>query len=132
MTQPDNPPNQDPNYKDPPQYYQPAQQPVQPQQVIVQNYHPDSNLAKRKSYEVAYVITLLLYSLGWIPGFITNIVLMNEAKRMETIAGQSLPGTGFLIVTFWINLILVILGVLFLIIAIVLSIAGVAIFSALE
>ena len=89
-------------------------------------------MAKMKSYEIAYVLTGLLYCLFWIPGFIVNIVMMNEGRRMEKIAGQALPGVGFLVIMFWLNIIAIILGVLFLIIILIAGAAGFALLDGLD
>ncbi len=85
--------------------------------------------AQRKSYEIPFVVVLLLYWLGWVPGFVVNILMMNEGKRMEEIAGRSLPGVGFLVATFWINIVAAVLAVFFVIGALILTAAGVTMFG---
>lgn len=63
------------------------------------NLSSDSNLrtaAKLKGYTGAAVLTFVLYWLFWLPGFIVNWMYYLEAKRMEKIAGESLPGVGCL------------------------------------
>ncbi len=112
---------QQPQYP-PPQY---PRQPAQP--AYYSGGGPEQAMARMHSYEIAYVLILFLYGLFWLPGFIVNIVVMSEGRRMEKLAGQSLPGVGFLVVTFWINIILLILGVLFLLIILIAGVAAVPI-----
>ena len=72
-------------------------------------------IARTKSYTGTAILALVLYWLFWPAGFIVNYIYMQEAKRMERVAGQSLPGQGCLIALFWFNLLslaLVIGGIL--------------------
>jgi hypothetical protein len=48
--------------------------------------------ARMKSYTAHVVVVLVLYLFLFIPGLIANVIFHNEGKRMEAIAGQSLPG----------------------------------------
>jgi hypothetical protein len=68
--------------------------------------------ARMKSYTGSAVLVFFLYWLFWFPGLIVNYVYLNEAKRMEKVAGQSLPGTGCLIAMLWLNIIGFVIGVL--------------------
>ena len=58
-------------------------------------------VARTKSYTGAAVLTFVLYWLLWLPGFIVNVIYYREAKRMERVAGQNLPGVGCLSIMFW-------------------------------
>jgi hypothetical protein len=58
-------------------------------------------MARMQSYTGKAVLTLILYMFLWIPGLIANILFVNEANRMQRIAGQSLPGVGFLKFLLW-------------------------------
>lgn len=62
--------------------------------------------ARSKSYITAAVLTLILYFLLWIPGLIANIMYLTEARRMQGIAGQSLPGVGCLWILLLLNVVL--------------------------
>jgi hypothetical protein len=73
----------------------------------------DRAAARMKSYTGSAVIVFILYWLFWIPGLIVNWMYYNEAKRMEQIAGHSLPGVGCLTLMLWLNVVGVVLGVLF-------------------
>ena len=73
---------------------------------------PERLMARMKSYTGSAVLTFFLYLLFWFPGLIVNFVYLNEAKRMEKVAGQSLPGTGCLSVMLWLNIIGFALGIL--------------------
>ena len=68
--------------------------------------------ARMKSYTGPAVIVFILYWLFWLPGLIVNFMYYNEAKRMERIAGQSLPGVGCLSALLWLNVVGIVLGVL--------------------
>ena len=69
--------------------------------------------ARMKSYTGSAVLVFVLYWLFWFPGLIVNFIFMQEAKRTEKIAGRSLPGTGCLVLMFWLNIIFMGLAVLF-------------------
>lgn len=45
-----------------------------------------------KDYTNAAVIVLILYFVLWLPGLIANQIYLNQAKQMEALAGQELPG----------------------------------------
>ena len=68
--------------------------------------------ARMKSYTGSAVLTFILYWLFWLPGLIVNYMFYSEAKRMEKIAGQSLPGVGRLSVMLWLNAIVLVLALL--------------------
>ncbi len=68
------------------------------------------DMARMKSYTGSAVLVLILYLVFWLPGFIVNIIFMNEAKKMEKVAGQGLPGTGCLVFLFWFNIVGIIIG----------------------
>lgn len=48
--------------------------------------------AQTKSYTGALVAVIILYFLLFVPGLIANVLFYNDGKRMEQIAGVSLPG----------------------------------------
>lgn len=83
---------------------------------------PQVAQARMQSYTSKAVIALVLYFVLWIPGLIANILFYSEAKRMERIAGNSLPGAGCL---FW-QLVIVGAGfaVMFLFIVVILGAAA--------
>lgn len=55
-------------------------------------YSPeDVRAARRMSYTGKAVAALLLGFLLWVPGLIATVMFYNEARRTESIAGQSLP-----------------------------------------
>lgn len=72
------------------------------------NYYNDMQkaMATTKSYVGAAIVTFVAYLFFWIPGIIFNIMYINDAKRMQKIAGRSLPGTGCLWILLFINLII--------------------------
>lgn len=59
-------------------------------------------MASSKSYVGAAIITFIASGFFWIPGLIFNLMYLNEAKKMQKVAGHSLPGVGCL----WIMLVL--------------------------
>lgn len=61
-------------------------------------------LARSKSFTGKAVATLVLYIVLWFPGLVANVLFLNEAKRTQEIAGQSLPGVGCLTWLLWLNL----------------------------
>jgi len=67
--------------------------------------------ARMQSYTGKAVLALILYWIFWLPGLIANIMFYQEAKRMEKIAGQSLPGVGCLTILLALNVIGLVLGV---------------------
>lgn len=67
--------------------------------------------ARMKSYTGSAVLVFFLYLLFWVPGFVVNYMYLDEAQKMEKIAGQSLPGTGCLHIMFWLNIIGIVLGI---------------------
>jgi hypothetical protein len=70
-------------------------------------------MAKTKSYTGAAVLVFILYWVFWLPGFIVNLIYYNEAKKMEKVAGQSLPGMGCLTIQLALGIIGLILAVVF-------------------
>jgi len=52
--------------------------------------------ARMKSYTDKAVFAIILYLFLFIPGMIANEIWYQEGRRMEQIAGQSLPGVGTL------------------------------------
>jgi len=75
--------------------------------------------ARMKSYTGSAVLVFFLYWLFYLPGLIVNYMYLQEAKRMEKVAGKSLPGTGCLSVMLWVNVIAIVLGVLIAIITVI-------------
>jgi hypothetical protein len=71
-------------------------------------------LARSKSYIAPAVLVGYLYTLFYLPGLIVNILYLNEAKHMEQVAGEKLPGTGCLATLMWAGL-LVAAGVILLV-----------------
>jgi hypothetical protein len=53
--------------------------------------------ARLKSYTGSAVLVFFLYLLFYIPGLIVNVMYYREAKRMQRMAGQGLPGVGCLL-----------------------------------
>ncbi len=72
----------------------------------------ERTIARMKSYVLPAVFVLFLYTLGWVPGFIVNLLYYNDAKRMERIAGEGLPGSGCLSLLLWANVAVVVLAIL--------------------
>ena len=60
------------------------------------SYEIERLLARQKSYTYACVVTMLLYCFLWVPGLIANFLFLKEAERMEVLAGEPLPGAGWL------------------------------------
>lgn len=67
--------------------------------------------ARTKSYTGTAVLAFFLYWILWPAGLIVNWVYLREAKRMERIAGESLPGQGCLAIMLWANIVLFTLSV---------------------
>jgi len=72
----------------------------------------EQTAARMKSYTGSAVLVFILYLVFWLPGFIVNLMFYNEAKRMQRIAGQGLPGVGCISVMLWLNVIAIVLGIL--------------------
>lgn len=68
-------------------------------------------LAATKSYTTSAVIVFFLYLLFWLPGYLFNIVYYNDARRSQALAGESLPGGGCLAAMFYLNTVLLALGI---------------------
>jgi hypothetical protein len=68
--------------------------------------------ARLPSFTTKAVAVLALYWMFWIPGFIANVVFHNEARRMERIAGERLPGSGCLATMLWLNIVLLAIGLI--------------------
>ncbi|MCZ7665839.1 MAG: hypothetical protein M5U34_00680 [Chloroflexi bacterium] len=64
---------------------------------------------------------LFLYWFFFLPGLIVNFIYYHEANKMQKIAGKSLPGQGCLGFMLWLNVIVIVIGVVGLVI---LGIAG--------
>lgn len=69
------------------------------------NHNLDRAVARSKSYVGIAFLVLFLYSLGWLPGFIANWLYLREVRKMEGLAGESLTGTGCLVIMFWLNIV---------------------------
>ncbi|HEY4668355.1 MAG TPA: hypothetical protein VIH05_01120 [Tepidiformaceae bacterium] len=52
--------------------------------------------ARLKSYTGQAIVALVVYFIFWPVGLVLNLVWRSEAKRMERVAGTSLPGVGCL------------------------------------
>jgi hypothetical protein len=60
-------------------------------------YVPDlSENARLKSYTWHALAVALLYLVFFLPGLFANILFLQEARRMEKLAGEPLPGVGVL------------------------------------
>ena len=53
-------------------------------------------MARLKSYTEAAVIVFILYLFLFVPGLVANYLFLKDAGRMELLAGEELPGVGFL------------------------------------
>jgi len=71
--------------------------------------------AATRSYTTPAIITLVLYFVMWLPGFIANVVYWREATNIERISGRSPEGKGCLTVMLWVFSIIPFLFVLILI-----------------
>ena len=60
------------------------------------------DIARLKSYTGSAVLTFILYLFLFFPGLIANWLFYNDAKRMEDIAGESLPGVGCLTIQLYV------------------------------
>jgi hypothetical protein len=81
--------------------------------------------ARMKSYTGSAVLVFFLYWLLYFPGLIVNYLYYQEAKKMERLAGQGLPGVGCLTAMLWINVIAFALGILgFCVLMIIIAIIG--------
>ncbi len=74
----------------------------------------EQSLARVQSFTTKSVAVIALYWLGWLPGFIANIVFFVEAKRTARAAGKHLPGTGCLGIMLVLNIVLLVIGLAFL------------------
>ena len=72
----------------------------------------ERTIARTKSYVGAAIAVFLLYNLFWLPGFITNIAYLAEARRMGRTAGQPASGVGCLWALFFYGLLLPIIGII--------------------
>ena len=68
--------------------------------------------ARMKSYTGSAVLVFFLYWLFFLPGLIVNYIYYREAKRMEQVAGNSLPGQGCLGFMLWFNVAVIVLAIL--------------------
>jgi len=71
----------------------------------------ERSAARLQSYTFKAVIALLLYFVAWLPGIIANFLFYSDGKRMQRIAGESLPGVGCLSAMLWFNAIVIALVV---------------------
>jgi hypothetical protein len=53
-------------------------------------------LAEDRSFTGSAVLVFVLYWLLWLPGLVTNIMYLNEARRVKRITGRSPSGMGCL------------------------------------
>ncbi|HZU75503.1 MAG TPA: hypothetical protein VFA70_01995 [Dehalococcoidia bacterium] len=67
--------------------------------------------ARGKSYMGKVWLTLVLYCIYWLPGFIANIVFYRQGRRDEEEAGARLPGVRVLAAMFWAGLVFLVLFV---------------------
>ncbi len=58
--------------------------------------------AATRSFTTPAIITLVLYFVMWLPGFIANIVYWEEASNVQRITGRSPEGKGCLAALFWV------------------------------
>lgn len=65
-----------------------------------------------KSFTMQAFLTLILYSLGYLPGLIANILYLSATAKSKNISGISPPGRGCLIFLLWVNLIIPIILIL--------------------
>ena len=65
--------------------------------------------ARTKSYTTHAVATLILYFALWLPGLIANVIFLLDARRMQRIAGQGLPGVGCLWLLLTLQVVVIIL-----------------------
>jgi hypothetical protein len=70
----------------------------------------EQSTARALSFTTKAVAVVALYWLGWIPGFIANILFYLEAKRTERAAGKRLPGTGCLAILLGLNVVLLVIA----------------------
>lgn len=76
--------------------------------------------AAQRSYTTPAVITLLLYWLFWLPGFVANIVYWQQASRDEELIGREPEGKGCLMALFIVFTVLPLVGLLLVLISFVL------------
>ena len=62
-----------------------------------------------RNYTITSIFVLILYFLFWFPGFITNIIMLNEAQKIYKDSGEHPNGIGCLWVLFIVNLLPVII-----------------------
>ena len=63
-------------------------------------------LAAQKSFTGRAFFVWFLYWLFWLPGFIMNIVYMNEAGRVKKLTGRSASGSGCLAILFFVHVVI--------------------------
>lgn len=81
-------------------------------------------VARSKSYVSASIIIFFLYGLLWLPGLIANWMYLQDAHKMERLAGEPLPGVGCLTIMFWSNVMLTVLAIIAGCVVLALSVAG--------
>jgi hypothetical protein len=67
-------------------------------------YDMERASARMKSYTGKAILVFFLYWLFWLPGFIVNFLYYREAKRMQLMAGQPLPGVGCLTIMLYLGI----------------------------
>ena len=72
-------------------------------------------LAAQKSFTGRAFLVWFLYWLFWIPGFVMNLVWMNEAGRIKKMTGRSPSGAGCLAFLFVVHVVLPALAILVLV-----------------
>lgn len=58
--------------------------------------------AAQRSFTTPAIITLVLYLVLWIPGFIANIVYWREANNVQRLMGHAPEGKGCLLAMLWV------------------------------
>jgi hypothetical protein len=77
--------------------------------------------ARMKSYTGSAILVFFLYWVFWLPGLIANYLFYTEAKKMQKVAGQSLPGMGCLSLMLWINVLAIVSGILLVFVSTIVS-----------
>jgi hypothetical protein len=66
--------------------------------------------AATRSFTTPAIITLVLYFVLWIPGFIANIVYWREANNVQKVTGYAPEGKDCLVALLWVFVVLPIVG----------------------
>ena len=59
-------------------------------------------MATQRSFVTPAVITLVLYVILWLPGFIANIAYLFEIRNVQRVSGQEPEGKGCLVALFFV------------------------------